>query len=63
MYEHFRDSLQEHHCFAITDVARANHRSLRAHLKTGFQVIHAINFEGLEWDVILWDWTKAGTTQ
>lgn len=58
MYGLFRESLQSHYDYGITDVARANQRSLQAHLKTGFQVIHSIQFEGLEWDVILWDWTR-----
>ncbi len=43
--------------YAITDVAKANRRSLQAHRKIGFQSIHSINFDGLEWEVVLWDWT------
>jgi hypothetical protein len=31
---------------------------LKAHIKTGFQVIHSIGYGGLEWDVVLWDWRK-----
>jgi len=58
MYGLFRESLQRDYDYGITDVARANQRSLQAHLKTGFRVIHTIQFEGLEWDVILWDWTR-----
>jgi hypothetical protein len=37
----------------VTDIARANHRSLKAHQKVGFEVIHAIEYEGLTWDVVL----------
>lgn len=59
MYQHFRESLQPHYEYCITDIARANPRSLNAHLKTGFQVIHSIQFEGLEWNVVLWDWSEA----
>lgn len=58
MYGLFRESLLRDYEYAITDVTRANRRSLQAHLKTGFEVIHTIRFEGLEWDVILWDWTR-----
>lgn len=57
LYGRFRDAMRSSFQYAITDVARANRRSLQAHLKTGFQVIHSIHFDGLEWDVILWDWT------
>ncbi len=57
LYRLFRESLQGEYLYGITDVARANKRSLQAHLKTGFQVIHSIEYGGLEWDVVLWDWT------
>lgn len=59
MYHMFRESLQTEYEYCITDIARANARSLQAHLRTGFQVIHSIHFEELEWDVVLWDWTEA----
>ena len=61
LYGHFRDSLQTHYRYTVTDIAKPNQRSLQAHLKTGFQVIHSINFEGLEWNVVLWDWTAHGS--
>ena len=60
LYGHFRESLQTHYRYTVTDIAKPNQRSLQAHLKTGFQVIHSINFEGLEWNVVLWDWTSRG---
>lgn len=56
LYGHFRDLLEDKYQFGITDVACANTRSLKAHLNTGFQVIHTIGYGGLEWDVVLWDW-------
>ncbi len=62
LYGHFRESLQGRYRCAVTDVARANQRSLKAHLKVGFQVIHAIEFDGLEWDIVLWDWRASNAT-
>lgn len=59
MYQHFRESLQPEYAYCITDIAQDNPRSLRAHLKTGFQVIHSIEFDGLVWNVVLWDWTDS----
>ena len=56
LYGLFRDSLREHYDYGITEVARANLRSLRAHQKTGFQVIDSFDSGGLEWDLVLWDW-------
>lgn len=58
LYGRFREELENEYDFGITDVARANSRSLKAHVKTGFQVIHSIGYGGIEWDVVLWDWRK-----
>ena len=58
MYTHFKDSLQQEFKYLITDVATENERSLKAHIKTGFQVIHTIDYGGLKWDIVLWDWNK-----
>ncbi len=58
LYQHFRSSLEADHAFAITEVAKANHRSLKAHRKVGFETIHVMLYEGLEWEVVLWDWTQ-----
>ena len=62
LYGHFREYLQDRYRHAVTDIAKANHRSLKAHLKVGFQVIHSIEFEGLEWNIVLWDWTARTAT-
>ena len=56
LYQHFRESQQsDYHC-AVTDIARENVRSLRAHVNTGFRVIHSIAYEGRDWDIVVWDW-------
>ncbi len=60
LYACFRASLEACHQYGVTDIARANRRSLKAHLKVGFQVVHAIEYEGLTWDVVLWDWSSSG---
>jgi len=59
LYQHFRETLQADYNCAVTDIARENIRSLRAHQATGFQVVHSIAYEGREWDVVVWDW-KSG---
>ena len=58
LYQRFRESLQGQYEYVITDISCANRRSLKAHLKVGFQVIHTFLFEGGEWDIVLWDWTE-----
>jgi ribosomal protein S18 acetylase RimI-like enzyme len=58
LYQHFRASLEPHYRYGITEVARLNVRSLKAHAAVGFQAIHTIESSGLEWSVVLWDWRK-----
>lgn len=57
LYGGFRESLQGRYRCGVTDIARANRRSLKAHQRVGFEVIHEIECEGLVWDVVLWDWS------
>jgi predicted N-acetyltransferase YhbS len=56
MYQKFKDSLHQEFEYCITDVAQANPRSLKAHLKTGFKVIQSLSYGGISWDIVLWDW-------
>jgi ribosomal protein S18 acetylase RimI-like enzyme len=58
MYQYYRDCYASEYEYLITDVAQDNQRSLKAHQKTGFQVIDELSFEGVGWDIILWDWNK-----
>ena len=56
LYGHFRDCLSSEFTYLVTDVAKANVRSLKAHKKRGFQVINELNYGGFGWDIVLWDW-------
>jgi ribosomal protein S18 acetylase RimI-like enzyme len=56
MYRHFKNSLSEEFDYCITDVAKDNPRSLKVHLKSGFRVIDTLQYGGLAWDIVLWDW-------
>ena len=58
LYGHFRDCYADQFEYLITDVAQANTRSLKAHLKTGFQIIDTLTYGGIGWDIVLWDWRK-----
>jgi len=57
MYGFFRDGLIDQFDYCITDVARDNPRSLKAHQKRGFKVINSLTYGGIAWDIVLWDWT------
>ena len=56
MYDHYRNCLSGQFDCCITDIAQGNPRSLKAHIKAGFQVISTLNFGGVKWDIVLWDW-------
>jgi ribosomal protein S18 acetylase RimI-like enzyme len=58
MYQYFKSSLSQEFEYCVTDVAKDNPRSLKAHLKTGFRVIDTLTYGGLGWDIVLWDWNQ-----
>ena len=58
MYTYYQQSLSKEYQYLITDVAQENPRSIKAHLKTGFNIIHTIEYGGIGWDIVLWDWRK-----
>lgn len=59
LYEYYRQALAGHQDYLITDIARDNPGSLIAHCKAGFQVINTLSYAGVEWDLVLWDWTES----
>lgn len=59
LYRRFRADLEHRYDCLVTDVARDNPRSLRAHLKAGFRVLTTLSYGGAEWDLVVWDW-RAG---
>ena len=58
LYGGFRDNYADQYTYCVTDVAQANHRSLKAHQKRGFQIIDTLDYGGIGWDIVLWDWNK-----
>lgn len=56
MYDFYRDCYVKEYEYLITDVAQANTRSLNAHKKSGFIVIDTLEYGGIGWDIVLWDW-------
>ncbi len=58
MYDLFRKSLTEKYEYCVTDISEANPRSLKAHKKCGFEILDTLEYEGVKWHIVLWDWTE-----
>jgi hypothetical protein len=56
LYQHHKKLFENNFDFVITEISTGNTRSMRAHEKTGFKIIHTYKDALDEWDVVLWDW-------
>lgn len=56
LYEKMRTYLSPHFKYAITEIATRNPRSIRAHEKAGFELIHEFEDATDHWVIVLWDW-------
>lgn len=56
LYGHFRASMSPKYPYLITDVDDKNPRSIKAHLKKGFEIIGTLHYGGSDWHIVLWDW-------
>jgi len=57
LYAHHRKVYQSQFDLLVTEISTRNHRSLRAHEKTGFTTIHTHRDNLDEWRVVGWDWS------
>jgi len=62
MYGRFSACLSDRFAFCACDVDRENPRSLRAHLRTGFEVVDTLAYGGALWDMLVWDWRLPPST-
>jgi GNAT superfamily N-acetyltransferase len=58
MYEYFRAMLSNSYDSLITEVPTNNVPSLKAHEKLGFRCVKTTEFNGVEFQIILWDWRQ-----
>ena len=59
MYAHMKDCFVDRYPGIYTEVASDNLRSLKAHIKCGYQVIHTYdNRAGKEWKIVYCDWME-----
>lgn len=58
-YAAYKRHLCEKYDFTITEISKRNTRSLRAHTRVGFKVIHDfVAPDGEAWDIVVWDWRR-----
>jgi GNAT superfamily N-acetyltransferase len=56
-YDTYKKTYYSKYDFAVTEIATRNIRSIRAHSRVGFTVIHNyISPVGEEWAIVVWDW-------
>ncbi|MEL6730446.1 MAG: GNAT family N-acetyltransferase, partial [Bacteroidota bacterium] len=56
LYQHMRQEMSPHFPYLVTEVAKRNPRSMRAHEKVGFQAVKEYESGGEDWVILLWDW-------
>lgn len=56
LYEKHRETHRHRFDAVITEISTSNHRSIRAHKRVGFRVIHTYRDDLDEWAIVLWDW-------
>ena len=56
MYELFRAELSDQFDCCLTDVQVSNPRSIRAHLRSGFEILGELSYGGSPWKIVIWDW-------
>ena len=57
LYNGHRQFYSSRYDLLVTEISTSNPRSLKAHQKVGFQLIHTHHDLQGQWDVVLWDWT------
>jgi ribosomal protein S18 acetylase RimI-like enzyme len=57
MYKKMKESFENQFDMVITEVATRNTRSMKAHKRVGFQIVHEYTASnGEQWAVVVWDW-------
>jgi GNAT superfamily N-acetyltransferase len=57
LYAFYKEELKTKYDFAVTDISEQNPRSLKAHQKSGFEVIHSFydSFTESNWNIVVMD--------
>lgn len=60
LYAFYKEELKAKYDFAVTDISEHNPRSLKAHQKSGFEVIHTFydSFTDSNWNIVVMDFAE-----
>ena len=58
LYDKHKSLYSEVFEICLTEISVNNHRSMKAHTKVGFQVIHNFKDQTDDWNIVLWNWNK-----
>ena len=53
IYSYYKENYCVNYDYAVTDISSNNPRSLKAHIKAGFVIIHRFKYEESSWDIVL----------
>ena len=53
LYEGLKDQMRPHFRYLVTEVAKKNTRSMRAHAKVGFEIIKEYRSDDIDWAVVI----------
>jgi hypothetical protein len=57
LYAAYKTFLSPRYACCITEIATRNQRSIRAHQRVGFELLHRfVAPNGEEWDIVIWKW-------
>jgi len=56
LYEGHKQFYAQQFDLCLTEVSSSNRRSMRAHDKVGFKVIHTFEDKTDRWNIVAWDW-------
>lgn len=56
LYNNFRLCMENRFLCCITDIDQNNPRSLKAHIKSGFEIVDTLDYGGASWNLVLWNW-------
>ena len=58
LYEEHKILFSNAFSCVVTEISDQNYRSLKAHIKQGFQVLHNYSDGETNWLIVAWDWQK-----